>query len=319
MRTNWNLSIGGQLKIDMKFEVLILGNSSATPIFDRHPTSQVLNFNEQLFLIDCGEGTQMQLSRYGIKSNRIGHIFISHLHGDHYLGLVGLLSSMHLVGRKSDLHLYGPSALKEILDVQFLHSETVLRYNLVFHPISPERPGVIFENRTLKVSTFPLKHRIACTGFRFDEGPRARTLLGDVVQELNIPTVYFPMIKKGFDYVDESGKVYTADELSLPAPLSRSYVYCSDTVRTPEYLPYVQKANLMYHESTFLHDMVDRAKETFHTTALEAGEIAQETHAKKLLLGHYSARYRDLNPLLEEARTVFPNTELSVEGRWFSV
>jgi ribonuclease Z len=215
--------------------------------------------------------------------------------------------------------LYGPPALKEILDVQFLHSETILRYNLIFHPISPEQPGVIFENRTLKVSAFPLKHRIACTGFRFDEGPRARTLLGDVVQELNIPTAYFPMIKKGFDYVDESGTVYRADDLSLPAPLSRSYVYCSDTVRTLEYLPYVQKANLMYHESTFLHDMVDRAKETFHTTALEAGEIAQETHAKKLLLGHYSARYRDLNPLLEEARTVFPNTELSVEGRWFSV
>lgn len=303
----------------MRFEVLILGNSSATPMFDRHPTSQVVNFNEQLFLIDCGEGTQMQLAKYGIKVNKISHIFISHLHGDHYLGLVGLLSSMHLVGRKSDLHLYGPPPLQEILEVQFRCSETILRYNLIFHPTSSEYPEVIFNNKTLQVSTFPLTHRIACTGFRFDEAPRSRTLLGDVIRELNIPTVYYPMIKKGLDYVDSDGKIFTADELSLPAPKPRSYVYCSDTVRTTTYLPYVKDADLMYHESTFLHEMVDRAKETYHTTALEAGEIALETRAKKLLLGHYSARYRDLTPLLHEAQSVFPQTGLSVEGQWFLV
>lgn len=303
----------------MKFEVLILGNSSATPIYDRHPTSQILNFNEQLFLIDCGEGTQMQLTRYGIKSNKINHIFISHLHGDHYLGLVGLLSSMHLIGRKNELHLYGPKGLDEILSVQFKYSETILRYHLIFHETSPERAEVIFENRTLKVSTFPLTHRIACTGFRFDEGPRSRSLIMDRVEKANIPIPYYQLLKKGMDYVDDAGTQFSADDFTLPAPLSRSYVYCSDTIRTPTYLPYIQDATLMYHESTFLNDMLDRAKETFHTTALQAGEIAKEAHAKKLLLGHYSARYKDLEPLLEEAQAVFPATKLSQEGKWFSV
>ncbi|AIM35790.1 ribonuclease Z [Sphingobacterium sp. SG20118] len=303
----------------MRFEVLILGNSSATPMYDRHPTSQVVNFNEQLFLIDCGEGTQMQLTRYGIKSNKINHIFISHLHGDHYLGLVGLLSSMHLIGRKSDLHLYGPKGLDEILAVQFRYSETTLRYNLIFHETSAETPEVIFENRTLKVSTFPLTHRIPCTGFRFDEGQRSRHLLVEEIEKDGIPVAYYQRLKNGVDYVREDGHVFKADDYTLPGPLSRSYVYCSDTVRTANYLPYIQHASLMYHESTFLHEMVDRAKETFHTTALEAGEIAKETHASKLLLGHYSARYKDLQPLLLEAQSVFQQTMLSQEGKWFSV
>ncbi|UIR55299.1 ribonuclease Z [Sphingobacterium sp. SRCM116780] len=303
----------------MRFEVLILGNSSATPMYDRHPTSQVLNFNEQLFLIDCGEGTQMQLNRYGIKSNKISHIFISHLHGDHYLGLIGLLSSMHLIGRKSDLHLYGPIGLDEILAVQFKYSETMLRYNLIFHETSAERPEVIFENRTLKVSTFPLTHRIPCTGFRFDEGQRARTLLMDEVEKENIPVAYYQVLKKGMDYIADDGRVFKAADFTLPAPLSRSYAYCSDTIRTASYLPYIQQATLLYHESTFLHDMVDRAKETFHTTSLEAAEIAKETAVGKLLLGHYSARYKDLQPLLAEAQSVFQHSMLSQEGKWYTV
>jgi len=303
----------------LRFEVLILGNSSATPIFERHPTSQVVNYNEQLFLIDCGEGTQMQLSRYGIKNNRINHIFISHLHGDHYLGLVGLVSSMHLVGRKADLHLYGPAALQEILELHFKYSDTVIRYNIIFHPTNSDKEEILFESRMLTIRSFPLIHRIACTGFRFDEGKRAATLKADLVQEYQIPKVYFASIKKGIDYVDPEGKVYPANELTLPAPASRSYAYCSDTVRHPTYLSSIEGADLLYHESTFLHEMVDRARETFHTTSLEAAEIAKEAHVKKLLLGHYSARYRSLQPLLEEAKSIFPNTELSVEGKWFLV
>lgn len=303
----------------LRFEVLILGNSSATPMFERHPTSQVVNYNEQLFLIDCGEGTQMQLSKYGIKSNRIDHIFISHLHGDHYLGLVGLVSSMHLVGRKADLHIYGPEPLKEILELHFKYSETVIRYQIIFHPTNPEKEEVIYESRMLTVSSFPLIHRIACTGFRFDEGKRAATLIAEKVEELKIPKVFFASIKKGIDYEDPLGNKYPASELTLPAPESRSYAFCSDTVRHPIYLKSIEGVDLLYHESTFLHDMVDRAKETFHTTSLEAAEIAKETHVKKLLLGHYSARYRTLQPLLEEAQHIFPNTELSVEGKWFLV
>ena len=303
----------------LRFEVLILGNSSATPMFERHPTSQVVNYNEQLFLIDCGEGTQMQLSKYGIKSNRIDHIFISHLHGDHYLGLVGLVSSMHLVGRKADLHIYGPAPLQEILELHFRYSETVIRYNIIFHQTNPDQEEVIFESRMLTIRSFPLIHRISCTGFRFDEGKRAAALRAEKVEELKIPKVYFAALKKGIDYVDPQGKVYAASDLTLPPPESRSYAYCSDTVRHPIYLSSIEGADLLYHESTFLHEMLDRAKETFHTTSLEAAEIAKESHVKKLLLGHYSARYRTLQPLLEEAQQVFPNTELSVEGKWFLV
>lgn len=303
----------------MRFEVLILGNSSATPMYGRHPTAQIVNFNESLFLIDCGEGTQMQLFRYGIKSNRINHIFISHLHGDHYLGLVGLLSSQHLMGRKGDLHLYGPAPLKEILDIQFKHSDTHLRFNLVFHPTNPDEEELIYDTPALKVRSFPLLHRVACTGFRFDEGQRSASIKRDLIAGMNIPVPYIRLLKKGVDYVDPSGKVYPASQLTNPAPIPRSYAYCSDTMKVSSYFSAIAGAHLLYHEATFLHDMVDRAKETFHTTALEAAEVAEEVDAKQLLLGHYSARYRDLTPLLEEAQSVFPNTLLSEEGKWFLV
>ncbi|SRR5690606_25074829 len=302
-----------------RFEVLILGNSSATPMYGRHPTSQVLNFNEQFFLIDCGEGTQMQLLRYGIKGSRISHIFISHLHGDHYLGLVGLLSSQHLVGRQSELHLYGPSALKEILDLQFKHSDTRLRYPLIFHPTNAYRQEVIFENTQLQVTSFPLQHRIACTGFRFDEKPRSASLKKEEVERLNIPVPYRRLLKRGIDYVADDGTVYSAKDLTYAPPQPRSYAYCSDTVMNADYLGAIRGVDLLYHEATFLHDRIERAKETFHTTSLEAAQVAQAVNAKKLLLGHFSARYKDLQPLLDESRTIFPPTELSEEGKWFLV
>ncbi len=303
----------------MRFEVLILGNSSATPIYGRHPTSQVINFNEQLFLIDCGEGTQMQLFRYGIRSNRINHIFISHLHGDHYLGLAGLLSSMHLHGRQSDLHLYGPQALMEILDLQFRYSDTVLKYNLIFHPTNPDTEEVILELPHLKVASFPLYHRVPCTGFRFNEGKRLATLRIEEVECLNIPLPYLKLLKKGIDYVTDDGTRYRAEELTYPAPKSRSYAYCSDTRAFSDYISSIQEVDLLYHESTFLHEMVERATETLHSTALEAAQVAEQVGAKKLLLGHYSARYKELEPLLNEAKLTFPESELSIEGNWYSV
>lgn len=302
-----------------KFEVLILGNSSATPMYGRHPTSQVLNFNEQLFLIDCGEGTQMQLFRYGIKGSRINHIFISHLHGDHYFGLIGLLSSQHLVGRKNELHLYGPPALKEILEVQFKYSDTQLRYPLIFHATDEHQEQIIFENNLLCVRSFPLRHRIPCTGFRFDEKQRSASLKKEEVERLHIPASYRRLIKNGVDYVAADGTVYPAKDLTDTPPPSRSYAYCSDTVVHDDYLEAIRGVDLLYHEATFLHDRVERAKETFHTTSLEAAEVARKVAAKKLLLGHFSARYKDLQPLLSEARTVFFPTELSEEGKWFLV
>ena len=282
----------------MKFDVLILGSSSATPIYGRHPTAQLINVNEQLYLVDCGEGTQVQLIKYGIRSNRIKQIFISHLHGDHYLGLIGLISSMHLVGRKDELHIYGPPGLKEIIDLHFFHSQTELRYPLHIHMTQDEGKSVVFENENLRVSTFPLNHRIACTGFRFDEKKRLPTIDKEKVAAIGIPAPHLPLIKRGHDYTAPDGTVYRWQDLTVAAPPPRSYAYCSDTVRTSDYLPFIQQVDLLYHEATFLHEMLDRAVATYHTTALQAAEIAVEVGAKKLLIGHYSARYRDWQRLL---------------------
>ena len=303
----------------LRFEVLILGNSSATPMYGRHPTAQLLNFNEQFFLIDCGEGTQMQLVRYGIKAQRINHIFISHLHGDHYLGLPGLLSSLHLKGRKAALHLYGPPALQEILDVQFRHSGVELQYALVFHPTNPNQTELILDSPTLKVTSFPLHHRIDCTGFRFDEAQDMPRLNIERVEQYQIPKSYLSLLKRGIDYVGKDGTVYKASDFTLPADKLRSYAYCSDTAKTPSYWSAIQGVDLLYHESTFLHDMQARAKETLHSTSVEAAEVASLVQADRLLLGHFSARYRDLQPFLEESRPVFANTLLSEEGKWFLV
>src|SRR5690606_18814179 len=271
----------------MKFEGLILGSSSATPIYGRHPTAQVVNVAEQLYLVDCGEGTQIQLIKYGVRSNRIRHILISHLHGDHYLGLIGLLSSMHLVGRKEGLHLYGPPPLKEIIDLHFMHSETVLRYPLYFHPTQHDRPGLLIDEATLKVSSFPLSHRIACTGFLFEEKKRLPTIDKEKTDRIGVPKPYLSLIKRGQNYVAADGAVYAWQDLTIPSPEPRSYAYCSDTRKTASYLPYITGVNMLYHEATFLHDMLDRAMETYHTTALQAGETARAAKVKKLLIGHY--------------------------------
>ena len=303
----------------MRFDVLILGSSSATPIYGRHPTAQLVNVNEQLYLVDCGEGTQVQLIKYGVKSNRIKHIFISHLHGDHYLGLIGLVSSMHLVGRKDELHVYGPPGLKEIVELHFLHSQTVLRYPLHLHTTQHETKSLVFENDTLRVSTFPLNHRIACTGFRFDEKKRPPAIDREKVSTLGIPATSLPSIKGGHDYTAPDGTVHRWRDLTKAPTPPRSYAYCSDTVRTPAYLPFIQQVDLLYHEATFMHEMLDRAIATYHTTALQAAEIATEVGAKKLLIGHYSARYKDLTPLLHESKSIFEATQLALEGNWYRI
>lgn len=303
----------------MRFEVTILGSSSATPIFNRNPTAQVLNVNERLFLIDCGEGTQQQLIKNGIKSQRINHIFISHLHGDHYLGLVGLLSSLHLNGRTRPMFIYGPPDLKEILDIQFKYSQTELRYPIIFQPTHTAAPEVIFENNDLIVETIPLEHRIACTGFKFTQKRRLRKVIKEKVEGLGIPVELIPLIKRGMDYTDTQGVVHPSSELTTDPDEPRSYAYCSDTICNWTYLEQIKNADTLYHESTFMHDMLERAEETYHTTARQAAEVALKAEVKQLLLGHFSARYRDLDPLLEEARLVFPNSRLALEGHTFSI
>ncbi|HEY8781388.1 MAG TPA: ribonuclease Z [Mucilaginibacter sp.] len=303
----------------MKFEVTILGSSSATPIFNRNPTSQALNVNERLYLIDCGEGTQQQMLKFDVKSSRIDHIFISHLHGDHYLGLVGLLSSLHLNGRRTPLKLYCPAQLKEIIDLQLNCSETTLQFVIEYKFTNPEEAEIILENQDVTVETIPLDHGIACTGFLFREKKRLRKLLKEKMDEVGIPVEYYSALKKGADYVAPDGKLYKNETLTIDSDEPKTYAYCSDTLYNEKYFNQISNATTLYHEATFLNNMLDRANETRHTTALQAGEVALKTNAKKLLIGHFSARYKTLSELLDEARSVFSETELAIEGRVFGI
>lgn len=303
----------------MKFEVTILGSNAATPAFGRNQTAQILNSNDVFYLIDCGEGTQLQLQRYGLKASRIRYVFISHLHGDHYLGLVGLLSSMHLNGRKEELQVFGHAPLLEIIQIQLRYSDTVLGYPLAFHPTSHLQADLILENDDLSVYSFPLQHRVPCTGFRFVEKQRLPRIVKEKVEELGIPKVFYSQIKRGLEYVDEQGNVHRPEELTQPAPSPRSYAYCSDTICSWQYMEVINGVNLLYHEATFLHEMAERAQETFHTTALQAAEVALKAGAKALLIGHFSSRYRELGPLLSESKSMFPNTQLAIEGQTFQI
>jgi ribonuclease Z len=303
----------------MKFEVTILGSSSATPIFNRNPTSQALNINERLYLIDCGEGTQQQMLRFDVKASRIDHIFISHLHGDHYLGLVGLLSSMHLNGRIKPLHIYCPPQLKVIIDIQLDYSETTIQYPIEYKFTDATKAEILLDSPDIIVETIPLNHRIACTGFLFKEKKRLRKLMKEKIERLAIPVEYYSGLKKGNDYLAPNGDVYKNDTLTLDSAEPKSYAYCSDTMFDEMYFKQISNVTLLYHESTFLNNMLDRALETHHTTALQAGEVAKITGAKKLLIGHFSARYKTLIELLDEAQSVFPDTELAIEGRTFII
>lgn len=303
----------------MKLDVTILGSNSATPIYNRNPTAQLLNCNEKFYLIDCGEGTQQQLIRYGFKVSKIDYIFISHLHGDHYFGLIGLLSSMHLNGRIRPLKIFGPEPLKEILELQFKHSETMLRYPLEFVFTTADQPARIFENADLVVHTIILNHRIPCTGFRFDQKKRLRKLLVDKLEAEHVDVSYYPLLKRGLDVTFPDGKVFlNADYTTEPEP-PKSYCYCSDTIFDEGYFSSIKDCDVLYHESTFMHDMLERANQTFHTTAPQAAQIAKQNGAKRLIIGHYSSRYKVLQPLLDEAKSVFENTELSIEGTTYSI
>ncbi len=303
----------------MKFEVTILGSSSATPIYNRNPTSQALNINDHWYLIDCGEGTQQQMLRFDIKASRIDHIFISHLHGDHYLGLVGLLSSLHLNGRIKTLHIYCPVHLKEIIDLQLKYSETTLQFPVDYKFTNVDKAEVIVDNEDIIIETIPLDHRIECTGFIFRQKKRLRKLIKEKLEEIGVPIEYYTAIKKGKDYTDTRGKIYKNDTLTIDSEQPKTYAYCSDTLVNEAYFGQISNTTLLYHEATFLHNMLDRAKETHHTTALQAAEVAIKTNAQNLLIGHFSARYKKLDELLEEAQSIFPATELAIEGKTFVI
>lgn len=303
----------------MKFSVTILGCSSATPTSDRNPSAQLINHNEKLFLVDCGEGTQVQLRRNHFRFIRIDHIFISHLHGDHFFGLIGLLSTMHLLGRKKGLHIFAAPELEEVIMLQFRISATTLAYPLHFHPTQAETPATIMENNFLEVISIPLSHRIPTTGFIFKEKLGLRSINIEAVQEYNIPYSVFEALKSGSGYMTPDGKMLSNELLTFAPPPSRSYVYCSDTAYYKPIIPVIKGMDVLYHETTFMADKAAIAAEKFHSTTVEAATIALKAGVKKLLIGHYSARYDDLQPLLEETRTVFPESYLTQDGFVFDI
>ena len=254
------------------------------------------------------------MNRFRIKFHRINHIFISHLHGDHYLGLMGLLSTMHLQGRTAPLNLYAPRELQEIIDIQLRYSQTDLRYPIVFHSINPDASEVIYEDDDLEVKTIILNHRIPCTGFLFSEKQKLRKLLKEKLVEYQVPVSVYHDLKNGQDYVDEKGNRIRNEDLTSDPRHSRTYAFCSDTLYNEKIIPLIKGIDLLYHEATFMSDKTDRAAETFHTTASQAATIAQKANVKRLLIGHFSARYKNLYPLLDEAKEVFENTTLAQEG-----
>ena len=301
------------------FELTILGCSSATPTSKRNPTAQLLNIAERFFLIDCGEATQIQLRRFKIRFQRINHIFISHLHGDHYLGLMGLLSSLHLLGRKNEMHVYAPYGLQKIIDLQMEISGTELSYEIHWHELNGEKPEIIFEDKLLTVETIILNHRIPCCGFIFREKPKSFSIDKEQVAYYGVPLSQMMSIKNGEDAVLEDGTVIQNHLITRGQQKSRSYAFCSDTRFDDRVIQKVKDVDLLYHEATFLHEMLERAKQTYHCTALEAGRVARLAKVSKLIIGHFSVRYVDLNPLLEEAKIEFPETFLGEEGKIFNI
>lgn len=299
-------------------EVTILGCYSATPRTFNHPTSQVLNIANHLFLIDCGEGTQVELRRHRVKFSRIKHVFISHLHGDHFFGLIGLISTFSLLGRETDLHIYGPKGIKEIITLQLKLSKAWTSYGLYFHELTSKSPQIIFEDDKVSVETIPLDHRVYTNGFLFKEKEGDRKLLMNEVLNYDIDKAYYRSIKKGKDVILDDGTVIENKLLTGPPPPTKSYAFCSDTAYLPSITKQIKKVTALYHESTFLESHVHLCKSTKHSTAKQAAQIASQAEAKQLILGHYSTRYDNINLFKEEAKACFENVVLAEDGKTIS-
>lgn len=292
--------------------VTILGNNSALPAFDRHPTAQIITLDEFLFLVDCGEGTQMQMAKYKIRRSRIQHIFISHLHGDHYFGLIGLLTSMGLLGRELDLHLFAPGMLKDIIELQLKVADTVLPYKLHFHAL--EGNSLLVQNDKFKVTSFPVSHRIPCWGFRFEQVKAPRRVNPEKAIKHDIPAIFFDRLKWGENYTNKSGAIILNEWVTDAAPPPKSYAYSADTCYDESIIEKVSGSDLLYHEATYLKDLEDRAQKRFHCTTHQAAIIASKAGVKRLIIGHFSSKYEKLEQFEAEAREIFPDSSLALEG-----
>lgn len=303
-----------------KFDVHILGCGSALPTLKHWPSSQLVNIREKLFMIDCGEGTQVQFRRSRQKFTRLTHIFISHLHGDHIFGLIGLLSTLSLAGRTLPMHIYAHAELETLMRPQLDFFCKGIAYEVVFHALPTDGEShMIFEDRSVEVYTIPLRHRVPCCGFLFKEKALLPHIRRDMIDYLEIPYYAINSIKQGADWTTEDGRVIKNEELVFPAEHARTYAYCSDTCYQPQNVPLLKGADLLYHEATFGQDHQARAYETLHSTAQQAAQIAKAAEVKKLVIGHYSSRYDDETVLLNEAKSVFENTELAQEDKVFHV
>lgn len=302
-----------------KFELYILGCGSALPTTRHFATSQVVNLRDKLFMIDCGEGAQMQFRKSRLKFSRLNHIFISHLHGDHCFGLLGLISTFGLLGRTAELHIHSPKGLEELFAPMLDFFCKTLCYKVIFHEFETKTSVLVYEDRSMTVTTIPLKHRIPCCGFLFAEKPRPRHIVREMIDFHQVPVYELNRIKNGADYVTPEGLVVPNDVLTHPSDAPRRYAYCSDTIYQREILPLIAGVDLLFHEATFAQSEQARAKETYHTTAQQAAQIALDAGVKKLIIGHFSARYEDEQVLLEEAAAVFPQTIMAKENLCISL
>jgi ribonuclease Z len=304
----------------MPFQLTILGTSSALPTSNRYPTAQVLNVLGRFFLIDCGEGTQTQMRKCNIGFSRINHIFISHLHGDHIFGLIGLISTFALIGRTNDLHIYSHSELQKFLSaqIQFLYTDE-LPFRIVYHPLNFKKEQKIYEDKKVTVYTFPLVHRIPTCGFRFDEKPALPNLIREKLEEYQIPIRERQQIKEGSDFITEDGRIIPNAELTTNKKQARSFAFCSDTRYDESYIDSVRNVDLLYHEATFEGNNQDLAKSTYHSTGKDAATVALKANVGELIIGHFSARYKDPSIILKEAQSIFPNTKTINEGDIVSI
>ena len=302
-----------------KFELHILGCGSALPTTRHFPTSQIVNVRDKLFMIDCGEGAQLQFRKSHLKFSRLNHIFISHLHGDHCFGLLGLISTLNLLGRTAELHIHSPKGLETLLTPMLDFFNRQMTYKVLFHEFDTKERMLSYEDRSLTVTTIPLRHRMPCCGFLFAEKRRPNHIIREMVDFYQVPVYELNRIKNGADYVTPEGKTVSNNLLTRPSAPSRSYAYCSDTIYLPSIVEQIKGVDLLFHEATFANEDAPRAKETFHTTAAQAAEIARKAEVKKLLIGHFSARYEDENILLQEASAIFPDTQLAKETLCVSV
>ena len=300
-------------------QLTILGCYAATPRTITNPTSQVLEIKNRMFLIDCGEGTQVQLRKNKIKFSKINQVFISHLHGDHFFGLIGLISTFSLLGRTTDLHIYGPKGIKEIILLQLRLSNSWTNYGLYFHDLDSDESETIFEDEKVLVNTIPLKHRVYTNGFLFQEKAGARKLNMDAVLNYEIESCYYQKIKNGKDIILEDGRIIPNSELTFDPIPPKSYAFCSDTVYYEAVIPIIENVDVLYHESTFLESEEGLAQKTLHSTAKEAARIALKANVKQLILGHYSTRYESITLFKEEAETVFPEVLLAEDGKTFEL